>query len=251
VTINTTPESAPPWKTRNWKFWATNLWVAAATLTFFVVGITFSRVVQVLPDSGRTLKWYPVINAAGWLIPLASGVGVIAFAIRLTGTGVREYLGLIPPHPRDIGLGLVGLVVLFVAYAFGLSFIHHPGPPVALDQYHLVRDQGLLLSWLILSIVVAPLTEEVTFRGFLYRGWAASRMGPVGAVMLTSAAWTALHTQYNWPTLAYIFCGGLLYGAIRAWHGSTTSTMILHFVQNCFGAGLLVIGNAMGLLPDA
>jgi hypothetical protein len=34
-------------------------------------------------------------------------------------------------------------------------------------------------------VIIAPAAEEITFRGFLYRGWAASRLGVFGAILLT------------------------------------------------------------------
>jgi membrane protease YdiL (CAAX protease family) len=161
--------------------------------------------------------------------------------------GIREYLGLIPPRLRD-GLGLVGLVVL--QYAYGLSSIEYQGPPQALNHYRQMQAAGLVLLSLWQSVVVAPVVEEILFRGFLFRGWAASRIGPAGAVVLTSAVWMAGHTDHPWPFLVYIFCVGLLYGAIRAWHGSMTTTLILHFIQNAAGSGYFVVSDALHLLPE-
>ena len=89
---------------------------------------------------------------------------------------------------------------------------------------------------------------EVLIRGFLYRGWAASRLGPIGAVVLTSAVWTILHTQYDWLVLSQIFCIGLLLGAIRRRGGSTTSTMILHAIQNSWSFVFFVLLDKLGLI---
>jgi len=244
----------PPPKIRPWKFWATTMWVAGSAVTFMIVGMAVALVVGAFPDSYPfgELKSHPGTNAAGWLIPLAVGFGVLALAIRLSGIGMRQYLGLIQPRPRDIGIGLAGLVVLFLAYALVLQLIENRPPPYALNQYREMRTNGSSLLLMFLgSVVLVPLVEELLFRGFLYRGWAASWIGPVGAVVLTSAAWTTLHTQYPWPGMAWIFCVGLLYGSIRAWSGSTTATMVLHFVQNACGTGYFLIGDALGLLPDA
>jgi len=41
------------------------------------------------------------------------------------------------------------------------------------------------------------LFEELFFRGFLFRGLSSSFMGPVGAVLVTSALWALIHTQYD------------------------------------------------------
>jgi CAAX protease family protein len=246
-------ELASPTKSRPWKFWATNLWVGAALVAFLSASSTYHGVIEALSKSGSlsALESHPLTKAAGWLVPLACAFGVIALAIRLSGMGIRQYLGLIPPRPRDIGLGLAGLVVIFFAYAFGLSLIEYQGPPNALNLHRQMQASGLVLFSLWQSVVVAPVVEEILFRGFLFRGWADSWIGPAGAVALTSALWMVGHTDRPWPFLVYIFCIGLLYGAIRAWHGSTTTTLILHLMQNAFGSGYLVVSDALHLLPDA
>jgi uncharacterized protein len=74
--------------------------------------------------------------------------------------------------------------------------------------------------------------EELLVRGFLLRGWAASRLGPAGAILLTSAIWTAAHTQYDALFLIDIFSIGLLLGWIRQRSGSTLATIFLHATQN-------------------
>ncbi len=69
-------------------------------------------------------------------------------------------------------------------------------------------------------------------RGFLLRGWSQSFLRPVGAVVLTSAVWTGLHTQYNWFYLSEIFSIGLLLGYLRYRCGSTWLTVMLHATIN-------------------
>src|SRR4029077_3273392 len=71
-------------------------------------------------------------------------------------------------------------------------------PASMLDSYRTARHAGLLWLLLIADCLVAPVTEEFAMRGFLFRGWSKSFLGPVGAILLTSAIWTLLHTQYSW-----------------------------------------------------
>jgi uncharacterized protein len=87
------------------------------------------------------------------------------------------------------------------------------------------------------------------FRGFLYRGFAASRLGPAGAIGLTSAGWALAHPQYDWPIFTEVFCIGLLYGWIRHRGGSTTTTIILHSVQNAWSIAYLAVIEMLGMVP--
>ena len=53
------------------------------------------------------------------------------------------------------------------------------------------RQRWGTLTWLLATtalaaVVVAPVTEELIFRGFLHRGWERSRLGVSGTIILTS-----------------------------------------------------------------
>jgi membrane protease YdiL (CAAX protease family) len=80
--------------------------------------------------------------------------------------------------------------------------------------------------------VAAPLSEELLARGFLYRGWSESFVRPVGAILLSSAVWTAMHMQYNWYFLAQVFSIGLLLGYLRYRSNSLLLPVILHGINN-------------------
>ena len=53
--------------------------------------------------------------------------------------------------------------------------------------------------WLMLTVIGigAPLSEELLFRGFLFSGLAKSKLGLLGAGVLTSLLWTLLHLGYS------------------------------------------------------
>ena len=90
----------------------------------------------------------------------------------------------------------------------------------------------IVLVFILALVVAAPVMEELLFRGFLLRGYAASRLGPVGAVLLTSAAWASMHVQYEVFYVVQIFILGCVFGWLRLRSGSTTLTLILHGLVN-------------------
>jgi uncharacterized protein len=81
-------------------------------------------------------------------------------------------------------------------------------------------------------VVAAPISEEFFARGFLYRGWSESFLGPVGGIILSSLVWTALHLQYNWYFFGEVFSIGLLLGYLRYRFNSTWLTVIVHGLNN-------------------
>ena len=71
--------------------------------------------------------------------------------------------------------------------------------------YRAAKAAGALpLLWFSV-VVVAPVTEELFFRGFLHCGWAPSWLGVSGTIVLTSALWAVLHHQYNAFGILIIF----------------------------------------------
>jgi len=98
------------------------------------------------------------------------------------------------------------------------------------------------LIW-ISVVIVAPISEELAFRGFIFRGLSVSWLGVSGTLIATSAAWASMHVQYDAYTLAQIFLIGLLLGWIRWASGSTLLTILLHMLANltaCIQAAIKV-----------
>jgi hypothetical protein len=78
----------------------------------------------------------------------------------------------------------------------------------------------------------APLVEEFMFRGALWRGWRASKLGLWGTLVLTSFFWAILHLQYPPVIIAYIFCLGLILGLAREKTGNLWVPVWMHAVNN-------------------
>ena len=91
---------------------------------------------------------------------------------------------------------------------------------------------GALWLLVIAFCVAAPISEEFFARGFLYRGWSESFLGPAGAVVLSSVVWTGLHLQYDWFFLGEVFSIGLLFGYLRYRSNSIWLTIVLHGLNN-------------------
>jgi membrane protease YdiL (CAAX protease family) len=94
---------------------------------------------------------------------------------------------------------------------------------------------------LIAGCIVVPVMEEFVVRGFVFRGWSQSFLGPTGAILLSSILWALVHTQYDWLGQFWIFVMGLALGYIRWRSNSTWLTVMLHSAMNTvlfFTAGL-------------
>jgi uncharacterized protein len=69
------------------------------------------------------------------------------------------------------------------------------------------------LIWLWLAIVIAtPISEEVLFRGFMFRGFVHAPRDAVPSIVLISLIWSLQHIQYDLLDITEIFVLGLLLG---------------------------------------
>lgn len=115
------------------------------------------------------------------------------------------------------------------------------GSESVVGTYRAAKLAGMLPMLWLATVIVAPVTEELLFRGFLHRGWAPSWLGVSGTIVLTSALWAALHQQYNWLGILCIFLMGLIFGWMRQRSGSTTLTIILHSLNNLIATILVAV----------
>ena len=170
---------------------------------------------------------------------LASAIvclALIVVAVRLKRASLGEYLGL-----KAVGLAAGGYWFLVLA-AFVIAFdllLWPLGRPLV-PEFSLEIYRSAAGSWLLwLAIVlVAPIAEEVFFRGFLYTGLAASAPGPFGAILITAAIWASIHLQYDLLLIASVFVIGLILGLARYRSGSLLLTIALHGLVN-LGAMIL------------
>jgi uncharacterized protein len=97
------------------------------------------------------------------------------------------------------------------------------------DAYRTAVVVPLLLAAL---TIAAPVFEEVLFRGFMFHGIQQSRLGNIGAILITSLVWSAIHLQYDVSHVAIIFGAGILFGIARASSNSLYLLIGLHALMN-------------------
>ena len=86
----------------------------------------------------------------------------------------------------------------------------------------------------ILSVALAPLMEELFFRGFLYPVL-ARRLGLPIAVFLTALAFALLHGAqlgFSWGPVLVIFLVGMVLTVVRAYKNSVAACVLIHMAYN-------------------
>ncbi len=83
--------------------------------------------------------------------------------------------------------------------------------------------------------VVAPISEEIMFRGFLFR-YLQGRLPLWGAVLVSAVIFSAAHAGWQEPTLFLpIFADGLVLAYLCAKSGSIWPGVMVHMTINIVG----------------
>jgi len=224
-----------------WKFWGTCAWTAAAIAVWVAVQFIIFVAVLFYLDIGdnaseaeiEKLGSHAIVVSLVAIFAAPAEIGVVALAIRFARSRFGEYLALVRPNRKYVLIGLACLVVL-LPLADLSTWISGRGiiPPFVIEAYRSARDSGTIWLLAIALAIAAPLTEEIVFRGFMYRGLAASRVGDAGAILIPSAIWAGMHVQYEMFFIVQIFLLGAVFGVLRWKSGSTWLTIGLHAIVN-------------------
>lgn len=230
----TTPDSP-----REPSYWAragmTLLWAAAA---FIVAQVVVTAIV--LFWFGDLLLGSPNPTFNGPLVALVTLIGnplqialLAAVAWWRSGGHAADYLGIRTFSARDFLIGFFVLAVL-VATIDGASYLARIDvvPTFEIDTWKTAHAGNWLWPLIAAVVVVGPAGEEITFRGFLFRGWVTPDWRGIAAVLVITLIWSALHIQYDLFGISQVFLTGLVLGWIRWRSGSTVLTTVLHMLVN-------------------
>ena len=143
----------------------------------------------------------------------------------------------------DIGYAPVGFIIYFVASSL-LVYIGSqviPGFDVSQAQEtgfsHVSQYYEYVLAFIAL-IIMAPVAEELLFRGFLY-GKLRKRMPIWVAVLLTSVLFGLVHGQWNAGT--DVFALSVVLCSLREITGGIWSGILLHMLKNSIAFFIIFI----------
>jgi hypothetical protein len=223
--------------------WATLAWSAVALATLFTVPF-----VQM---TANAWAGHPV-RLPAWMYEFPVGhammLAIVLLAIGVMSLNMRDYLGLVKIRHAQvwagIGIGIatfVGMIGLFIVTGLIQKMIGGGAPSGEVITFKGVGTHKLELIIVIygLMVIAAPIVEEIFFRGFMYRGLAESRMGVVGALVVTSIIFGLAHAPgFGWQRVVVTGCVGLLLGIIRWRTGGTSMGMVSHAATNFCGASV-------------
>ena len=133
-----------------------------------------------------------------------------------------------------------------VVLSIGLQLLAHllPIPKnLPIDTFFRTPKEAWVLT--IFGVIVAPLMEELLFRGFLYPVL-KRHLGMGAAVLLTAFAFALLHgsqLRFSWGPLLIILIVGLVFTIVRAQKNSVAASLLMHFSYNLTLSALMYVGS--------
>lgn len=146
-----------------------------------------------------------------------------------------NYLGFSTLPSKKVFLQFNGLLIAYFIFTYVMSDLLAIETPKSMIDLYNTTDYFLLA--IIAVVFCAPLLEEMFFRGFLFKGWQASRLGTVGAIVITSVLFTLIHAgQYDFTMLAMLSTLAFILGFARYKSGGIWLPIYLHFVNNALSS---------------
>jgi membrane protease YdiL (CAAX protease family) len=201
-------------------------------ILFAIAGLASTSLEEIEPFKHISSIW---LSGGVLLFVLLASVGMLYLPLFGKSDRLATVLGDTTQFGRKVGIGLYGylctlpiIAIVLVLVGIASKFLPEPSHPISED---IASASGL--DWLAIFLtaaVLAPLLEEITFRGMLFPAL-ATRLRPIVAVVVSGLLFAAIHPQgpLVWPALATT--GGVA-AYLRYYSGSLIPSIVLHMVHN-------------------
>ena len=240
VSIEREPIVKTPVLAKRWGFWATLGFSVVIVLVFiFAQGFAIGLVVGIQTGMGSEFNKEELVESittngfylsvgiivSAWVGALSIG----AVVLLRKGISLKEYLAVKSLPFKVYAFWLVAVLIFLFGWQ-GVSTVWEPPDSDWMAETYQTAEY-LPLFWIAL-VVAAPLVEELFFRGFLFEGLRDSWMGSIGAVLVTSIAWAAIHMQYEMFQIVMIGTLGILFGIAKLKTRSLYIPIAMHSFNN-------------------
>ncbi len=216
---------------------------------FLVVGLLFAMSVGIAVVVGLLAIPFPKLRTDQTVLVLPIQVVFYAclyLSLRLVfklryRKPVLSSLGWQRPAINLAWMAGGGVVLAFVLSALG-TLLRTPKITSPFDK--LTTTPGSFVFFGLVAIVLAPLFEELFFRGFV-QPLLSRTFGTIAGILLTAALFGALHGfEYSWIWQYAVFIS--LAGAVFGWLRARTNSIIPSAVMHGFFNAVSVVALAFG-----
>ena len=222
------------------------LWVFVSIITAqFIIGWLMILIL------GRETLNQPVWTAAYSALSYIVAMALIILVPKRWVKTSRDELGLKGwPTWTDIGLSPVGFIVSLILAA-GLTALFSVFPWFNANEaqdvgFSVYMSGGERIVAFLILVVVAPVVEEIIFRGWLYGkirerlvGKMPEKVGILISILVVSVLFGAVHLQWN--VGVNVFCLSVVLCALREVTGTIYAGILTHMIKNGVAFYLLYV----------
>lgn len=219
--------------------------VGHALLIYAVATVLVGVAIGIGLDGSAALPLLVLLSPLTMLVTEAAWLAVVARSAWPRVFGWRR------PRWSDVGVGIGLGVVCFlvqrltvlalaaVAEQFGAEL-----PPVQQTFQDIAADPRTAPVLVLTAVLLAPMSEEILFRGILFQGLRAWGLWP--AALLSAALFTMAHLEAatsvlaNGLVVAGIFPLGVAFALILRRRGTLIAVITTHATYNALGVALLI-----------
>jgi len=230
---------APALRFPAWPWWF--------SLVGFLVGFLGSQILLSIPIALLSSGGSPDTSSPGIVV-----LGTLALGVGLLGSAYFLASRVAPPRPWHFGLrgtrfwpavgwAAVGLVAFFLLSAVYAAVVQPDAEQTTVQD--LGGDKGtfgLVIAGLMV-VVVAPVVEEIFFRGFFYRAL-RTRLGALSAAAIDGVVFGSIHFQFDGADglliLPPLMLLGFVYCLVYEKTGSLFPVIGLHAFNNALAYGI-------------
>lgn len=206
------------------------IYVAGSVLLPSVETLTVAEIFFIGSSNGTVVSSSIIIS---WLLLTL----LIVAIIRVKEGSIRQYLAL-SPFSWIIAAVMVSILALFMLGSQILTYWLDKTPLDFVDPLYQSVDSVWLL--VIAMVIVAPIYEEMVFRGLLWSGISeqfSPQRGTIIASIVTSVVFAVIHLQYGLYEITTIMLLALIFCYARIKSGSLLLPIMLHIINNGVAMG--------------
>jgi membrane protease YdiL (CAAX protease family) len=232
--------------------WHTILFIVILFANSYLTAITLPKLAVGASPKHRAFEYLFTI---GWELVLLL---IVWFGIRLRGVTIRELIGgrwqRVEDFLIDVGIGVGGIVAAYVVVGV-VSILLGLAKPERVAEARkladmLAPDSLKLLALFILLSAFAGIIEEILFRGYLQKQFAAITGKVYLGVIIQAAIFGLGHGYEGWQRMIAIFFLGSFFGLLAWLRKSLRPGMMTHAMFDSLqGIGLYALKKGLIRMP--
>ena len=183
------------------------------------------------------------------------GLSIAYLRSRFDWAGVRSYLGVELPTPKEIGIvfgGWVALIVLLLVTSLVVQLLS-PAEPASNQGAELaIRNPAIIPLLIVVMFLVVGPCEEILYRGVV-QGRLRESLSVAPSVLIASAVFALVHIMAltggidaRLTTVAILFVPSIVFGLVYEYTDNIVVPALLHGLHNAVLFTLLYVAVTYG-----